>query len=134
MDATSEELYKIKDIGEILSVNVVEYFKDENNINEINELKKLGINMNSDTDEMIEDNNFKDKRFVITGSFDGITRDEIKDYIEKRGGFTSDSVSKKTSVVLVGKDPGSKKDKANELNIPIWNQDKLFNIMRIVEK
>ena len=75
-----------------------------------------------------------DERFVITGSFDGITRDEIKDYIEKRGGFTSDSVSKKTSVVLVGKDPGSKKDKANELNIPIWNQDKLFNIMRIVEK
>ena len=41
---------------------------------------------------------------------------------------------KKTTAVLVGKDPGSKRDKALELNIPIWDQDKLFKIMRIVEK
>ena len=85
-------------------------------------------------EEIIEDDNFKDKRFVITGSFDNITREEIKAYIEKRGGHTSDSVSKKTTAVLVGKDPGSKRDKALELNIPIWDQDKLFKIMRIVEK
>ncbi len=134
INASAKELSKIKDIGEILSINVVEYFKNENNINEINELKKLGINMNGKFDNIIEDENFKDKKFVITGSFDNITRDDIKEYIEKRGGFTSDSVSKKTSVVLVGKDAGSKKDKAIELNIPIWNQDKLFNIMGIVEK
>ena len=134
MKASAEELAKIKDIGEILSINVVEYFKNENNINELNELRRLGVNMNSEANEIIEDDNFKNKRFVITGSFDNITRDEIKEYIEKRGGFTSDSVSKKTSVVIVGKDPGSKKDKADELNISTWDQDKLFNIMGIVEK
>ena len=134
IESKAEDLAKIKDIGEILSVNIVEYFKDENNIKEINELKSLGVNMNSKEEEIIEDDNFKDKKFVITGSFDNITREEIKAYIEKRGGHTSDSVSKKTTAVLVGKDPGSKRDKALELNIPIWDQDKLFKIMRIVEK
>ena len=96
--------------------------------------RNLGVNMTYNGKKMIEDENFKDKRFVITGSFDNISRDEIKEFIEERGGLTSDSVSKKTDVVLVGEAPGSKRDKAIELNIPIWNQAKLFEIMGIVEK
>ena len=90
--------------------------------------------MSFTSEETIEDETFKDKRFVITGSFENLTRDEIKAYIEKRGGLTSDSVSKKTDVVLVGEAPGSKRDKALELGITIWNQEKLFEIMGIVEK
>lgn len=134
IDATEEELATIRDIGPTLSINIVNYFKDEKNIEEINELRNLGVNMTYNGKKMIEDENFKDKRFVITGSFDNISRDEIKEFIEERGGLTSDSVSKKTDVVLVGEAPGSKRDKAIELNIPIWNQAKLFEIMGIVEK
>lgn len=134
IDATEEELATIRDIGPTLSINIVNYFKDEKNIEEINELRKLGVNMTYNGKKIIEDENFKDKKFVITGSFDNISRDEIKEFIEERGGFTSDSVSKKTDVVLVGEAPGSKRDKAIELNIPIWNQAKLFEIMGIVEK
>ena len=134
MNATEEELSNIYDIGPILSKNIVEYFKNENNLAEIEELRNMGVNMTFSGKTIIEDDNFKDKRFVITGSFDNLTRDEIKEYIEERGGRTSDSVSKKTDVVLVGEAPGSKRDKAIELNIPIWNQDKLFEIMGIVEK
>ena len=134
IDATEEELATIRDIGPILSINIVNYFKDEKNIEEINELRKLGVNMTYNGKKIIEDENFKDKKFVITGSFDNISRDEIKEFIEERGGLTSDSVSKKTDVVLVGEAPGSKRDKAIELNIPIWNQAKLFEIMGIVEK
>lgn len=134
IDATEEELATIRDIGPTLSINIVNYFKDEKNIEEINELRKLGVNMTYNGKKIIEDENFKDKRFVITGSFDNISRDEIKEFIEERGGLTSDSVSKKTDVVLVGEAPGSKRDKAIELNIPIWNQAKLFEIMGIVEK
>ena len=134
MEASVEELSSIHDIGPILSLNIVNYFKDEKNLEEINELKRLGINMSHTGKKMIEDDNFKNKRFVITGSFDNLTREEIKEYIEERGGLTSDSVSKKTDVVLVGEAPGSKRDKAIELNIPIWNQEKLFEIMGIVEK
>ena len=134
IDATEEELATIRDIGPTLSINIVNYFKDEKNIEEINELRKLGVDMTYNGKKIIEDENFKDKKFVITGSFDNISRDEIKEFIEERGGFTSDSVSKKTDVVLVGEAPGSKRDKAIELNIPIWNQAKLFEIMGIVEK
>ncbi len=134
MNASAEELASIHDIGPVLSENIVTYFNNEKHIEEINELKSLGINMTYTGKQIIEDENFKDKKFVITGSFDNLTRDEIKSYIEERGGLTSDSVSKKTDVVLVGDSPGSKRDKAIELNIPIWNQDKLFEIMGIVEK
>ena len=67
IDATEEELATIRDIGPTLSINIVNYFKDEKNIEEINELRKLGVNMTYNGKKMIEDENFKDKRFVITG-------------------------------------------------------------------
>ncbi len=133
MEATVEELSTIRDIGETLSENIVSYFKDEKNLEEINELKKLGVNMTFNGKTIIESEEFKNKKFVITGTFDNMTREEIKEYIELHGGITSESVSKKTDVVLVGENPGSKRDKAVLLNIPIWNQEKLYEIMGKVE-
>lgn len=134
MNASVEELSSIHDIGSILSLNIVEYFKNEENLAEIEELRKLGVNMTYSGQTIIEDDNFKDKRFVITGSFYGISRDEIKAFIESRGGLTSDSVSKKTNVVIVGEAAGSKKDKAEELKITMWDQEKLFEYIYGVEK
>ena len=134
MNASAEELSSIHDIGSILSLNIVEYFKNEENLAEIDELRKLGVNMTYSGQTIIEDDNFKDKRFVITGSFYGISRDEIKAFIESRGGLTSDSVSKKTNVVIVGEAAGSKKDKAEELKITMWDQEKLFEYIYGVEK
>ena len=89
MDATEEELATIRDIGETLSVNIVNYFKDEKNLEEINELKKLGVNMTYNGKTITESEEFKNKKFVITGTFDGMTREEIKEYIELHGGLTS---------------------------------------------
>ena len=63
------------------------------------------------------------KTFVLTGSLELFTRDEAKDIIESLGGKTVDSVSKKTSVVIVGANPGSKYTKAKELDIPIWSEE-----------
>ncbi|NLC48612.1 MAG: NAD-dependent DNA ligase LigA [Tenericutes bacterium] len=130
INTTTDELSKIKDIGDILSSNIIEYFKDEKNIKEINELKSLSINMIYLGEKVIEDETFKNKRFVITGSFSNISRLDLKNYIENRGGFTTDAVSKKTNVVIVGDDPGSKYDKALSLNIEIWNKEKLFDIIK----
>ena len=70
------------------------------------------------------------KKFVITGTIDGISRDEIKNFIENNGGITSESVSKKTDVVIVGKDPGSKYDKALSLGIEIYDENKIKEIMQ----
>ena len=129
MNASLEELRDIKDIGPILALNIYDYFKDIDNINLIDELKMLGLNMNYLGEKIIVDENFTDKKFVITGTISFMTRDEIKHLIESRGGQSIDSVSKKTDVVIVGENPGSKYDKALKLNIEIWDEEKLKSLI-----
>ena len=71
----------------------------------------------------VEENElFSQKTFVLTGSLEIFTREEAKEKIESLGGKTTESVSKKTSVVIVGTNPGSKYKKAQDLNIPIWTE------------
>ncbi len=125
MNASYDELVSIQDIGDILACSIIGYFKDENNKSEIEKLVSLGINTSYEASNVEIDERVNGKRFVITGSFDFITRDEIKKYIEDRGGNTSSSVSSKTDVVIVGKDPGKKYDDAVRLNIEIWDENKL---------
>ena len=117
MEASFDDLNNIPDVGEIIALSVVEYFKDNKNIELINELKNLGLNMNY-KDEVTEGVFFKMK-IVLTGSLESYTRDEAKEIIEKLGGNVSSSVSKKTDYVLVGSEPGSKFDKAKELGVKI---------------
>lgn len=73
--------------------------------------------------EIVENENFKDKSFVLTGTLESFSRDEAQEIIEGFGGKTVGSVSKKTSVVIVGKDPGSKYQKALDLSIEVWTED-----------
>lgn len=129
IEADELELSSINDIGPIISKNIVNYFSNSENIKEIDELKRLGINMNYLGEKIIDDDNFKGLKFVITGTINGVSRDEIKNYIELHGGTTSDSVSKKTDVVIVGENPGSKYDKAKELNINIWYEEDILSKM-----
>ena len=75
--------------------------------------------------KVVENESFSGKTFVLTGSLQDMTRDEAKDIIESLGGKTVDSVSKKTSVVIVGENPGSKYDKAQQLGIEIWKEEDL---------
>ena len=121
--ATIEDLVKIPDIGEIIAKSVVTYFEIEENIDELERLKKQGINMTYLGKTQQENSNFKDKSFVLTGSLEKYSRDEAKEIIESFGGKTVDSVSKKTSVVIVGENPGSKYDKAKQLGIEIWTEN-----------
>ena len=119
INASFEELIEIDDIGDIIAKSIKEFFSNNNNLALIEELKDLGLNMKYLGEEIIENDNFKDKTFVLTGTLETMTRDEAKDIIERNGGKTSSSVSSKTSGVIVGTNPGSKYDKARELNIPI---------------
>lgn len=132
MNASIEDLKEIKDIGEIIAQEIVDYFNKEENQKLIESLKNHGINTRYLSQEINESEDFKGKKFVITGSFDFITRDEIKAIIENKGGLTSNSISKKTDIVIVGENPGKKYDEAIELNIKIWNSEELkthINIM-----
>ncbi len=129
MNATYEDLINIPDVGDVLSNSIISYFKDEEKVSEINNLISKGVNTKYISSSVESDDRLINKRFVITGSFSFITRDEIKKFIEDRGGMTSNSVSKNTSVVIVGEDPGKKYDDAVRLNIPIWREEELKEIL-----
>lgn len=129
-NTTFESLIGIKDIGDILSKNVIEYFNKEENLIEIEKLKLLGINTDYSGKILDTNINFENKKFVITGSFEEFSRDEIKEKIENFGGFTSESVSKNTNVAIVGDNPGSKYEKAKELGIEIWDKNKLIENLK----
>ena len=123
ISASLEELTSIKDIGEIIAKSVYEYFKDNNNIELINSLKDHNLNMDYLGKISGEDSIFEGMTFVLTGTLTTLTRDDAKEKIEALGGNVTGSVSKKTSVVVVGDSPGSKYDKAKELGITIWNEE-----------
>ena len=124
-NATIEELTTIPDIGEIIAKSIIDYFNNPNNSAIVEELKELGLNMNYLGQKATENELFTGKTFVLTGSLQSFTRDEAKEKIESLGGKTVDSVSKKTSVVIVGEAPGSKYDKALKLGIEIWTEEDL---------
>ena len=124
--ATYDELVEINDIGPIIAKNIVEYFANLDNLKIIEELKDLGLNMEYIGEELKLNEDFLDKSFVLTGSLTKLTRDEAKALIENAGGKTTSSVSKKTYAVIVGADPGSKYDKAKELNIKIWSEEEFL--------
>lgn len=129
INASFDDYKNIKDIGPTLATNLYEYFHDTNNIALIEELKSIGINTKYLGEVEKENEFFTGKRFVLTGTLSFIDRDELSRIIESYGGMTSSSVSKKTDVVIVGDKPGSKYDKAMELHIEIWNEDKIKEIV-----
>lgn len=129
MNTTEEELTNIKDIGAILANNIYSYFNDEKNIELINNLKSIDINMEYKGEKTLNNSLISNKKFVLTGTISFMTRDEIKELLERYDGISVDSVSKKTDVVIVGDSPGSKYDKAVKLGIEIWNEDKLKEVI-----
>lgn len=123
INATYEELKEIPDIGNILAKNIVDFFNNEENIELINNLKIIGMNFNYIGQVRKENQNLLNKRIVVTGTLNNYTREEIQSLIEDEGGLWSTSVTKNTYAVIVGENPGSKFDKAKELNIPIWSEE-----------
>lgn len=118
MNATLEELSMQEDVGEKTALSIYEFFKQEQTIDLIEKLKQAGVNMNA-IEENNTDNRFEGMTFVLTGSLEEFTRDEASDLIEKYGGKTSSSVSKKTTYVLAGEDAGSKLTKAQSLGVNV---------------
>ena len=129
ISSSFEEIANIKDIGDIMAQSITDYFKEEENINLINKLKEHNLNMNYLGKPIIIDENFNNKKIVITGTISVIARDRLKDEITTRGGISIDSVSKKTDIVIVGSNPGSKYEKAKELNLEIWDENKLLELL-----
>ena len=120
-NANFEQLSQINDIGEVMANSIIEFFMQEQTKDLIKKLKNAGVNMNC-LEEESDDKRFEGKTFVLTGSLELFTRKEAEDIIEKLGGKTSSSVSKKTDYVLAGEDAGSKLTKAQSLGINIISE------------
>ena len=129
MNATLEDLSNQNDVGEITAKSIYEFFRQEQTIDLINKLKVAGVNTIL-LEEETSDNRFEGKTFVLTGTLEKYTRDEASDIIEKFGGKTSSSVSKKTSYVLAGQEAGSKLIKAQNLGVEIITEQQFEEMVK----
>ncbi len=120
--ATIEDLSQVEDIGPIVANSIREFFEQEQTKDLIKRLKDARVNMQRQKDDN-EDDRFAGMTFVLTGSLEKYSREEASNIIEKFGGKTSSSVSKKTSYVLAGEDAGSKLTKAQSLGVQIITEE-----------
>jgi DNA ligase (NAD+) len=125
MNADEVELLGVKEVGEKMAKSLLGYFADDENQLMIQALKALGVNMNYHS-KTVENLLLKDKTIVVTGSLEHFSRSEIKEKILILGGKPASAVSQKTDFILVGKNPGTKYDKAKELNIEVMSEDEFI--------
>ncbi len=120
INASYEELVNIDDVGEKIAKEIYEYFRVNENLELVSELKEFALKMQSEVIE-IRESFFTNKKVVLTGSI-SMERNEAKRIIESLGGITVDSVSKKTDIVVAGENAGSKLTKAKELGIYVMDE------------
>jgi DNA ligase (NAD+) len=130
MDASVEELEEIFEIGNVMANSIVNFFSNSNTKEVINKLKAAGVNTKAMSKKLRLVSSITEKSFVITGTLNGYTRQEIEDVIKDLGGKVSSTVSNKTDFLVVGELPGSKLEMAKELGVTILNKEEFENLIR----
>ncbi len=125
-DATEEQICEIQDFGLIMAKSVVDFFKKTSTRYIVNKLKEAGVVTEETIIEKTDE--FEGLTFVLTGTLEGMTRDEASEMIKARGGKTSSSVSKNTDFVLAGESAGSKLTKAQALGVKIIDKEKFLRM------
>ena len=131
--ATIEQLTQIDDIGEKMAQSLVTYLQNEDIIHLLEKLEQYGVNMRytGNTKEDIEIHPvFGEKTIVLTGKLTIMSRSEATKALTNLGAKVTSSVTKKTDIVIAGSDAGSKKDKAEALNIPVWTEEMMVDALR----
>lgn len=130
IDADIEKINNISDFGEIMAQSVYEFFRKPKTLEIIEKLKNTNVNLNGIKKEILSDK-LNNMSIVVTGSFDGYSRKDLENLIEKNSGSFSSSVSKNTSFILAGQSAGSKLDKANKLGIKVIDIDEFKKMLDI---
>jgi DNA ligase (NAD+) len=130
MEATVEELMEIPNIGEVVAKSIREFFDEPHASELVKAYKKHGIQIVTQRLSDSKTQRLSDRSFVFTGTLATMSRDEAKEKIRALGGDISESVSKKTSYVVVGSDPGSKADKAKKLGVPMLSEKEFLAMLR----
>ena len=129
--ATFDELVSVDEIGDKIAESVVNYFKEEKNLEMIQRLKRAGLQFELDSDIIsARSNKLEGKSIVISGTFEKYSRDELKAMIEKHGGKNVGSFSKSTSYLLGGNNIGpSKMEKVEKLGIPVISEEDFLKLI-----
>ena len=128
MSATAEELAEINGFGGVMAEEIVEFFSHASARELVDRLAALGVNVQAAEQEQAG-SIFEGKTFVLTGTLPNLSRKEASELIQRNGGKVTGSVSKKTSYVLAGEDPGSKLEKANTLGIVVLSEEELMAML-----
>lgn len=132
-NANIDELNAVDGIGEKTAEAIYDFFTDPDNVEEINELLKLGLNPKN-TYNLSADLPLKGISFVITGTLQSMSREKAQERLKFLGAKTPSSVSKNTNFLVAGENPGSKLDKASALGIEILNEEQFLKLLEEKEK
>lgn len=129
--AARAQLEQVEEVGPQIAESILHFFREKQNRRLIKRLHGHGLTLESSIRKERLPQVLAGKIFVVTGTLEGMTRDEAKETIESRGGRVTSSVSKKTDYVLAGEDPGSKLDKAQALGVPVINERALRKMIGV---
>jgi DNA ligase (NAD+) len=127
MEASSDELQNIPEIGPKIAESITAFFEESHNRRILRALQKAGLTLS--TVRPLAAGPLSGKTFVLTGTLASHTRDEAKRMIEERGGAVASSVSKRVNYVILGTTPGSKREKALSLGIPVLSEKEFIQLL-----
>jgi DNA ligase (NAD+) len=119
VDARIEALHQVPDVGPVVAASVRSFFDEPHNRELVDRLARAGVNMGTARADLPAAQPLAGKTFVLTGALANMSREQAQEAIERRGGKVVSSVSRRTSYLVVGADPGSKVEKARELGVPV---------------
>jgi DNA ligase (NAD+) len=131
MNASREEIGSVHEIGERIAESIYSFFRDPLQRARTQKLIDCGLRFRSEAQNRIQSDKLAGKKIVISGTFDGYSRDELKELIQKNGGSVTSSIAKTTHFVLAGKDMGpAKLQKATSLKVPILDLDAFLALLQ----
>ncbi|WP_073508096.1 NAD-dependent DNA ligase LigA [Streptobacillus notomytis] len=126
-----EEFTLIEGVGDKVSLSIYNYFRDDENISLINEIKNIGFNLSFEKEQILSNEFITNKKFLATGKFENYSREEIKEIIEKNGGIYLSGVSKNLDYLIIGEKSGSKLKKAEQLGIKIITEEEFLKLSNL---
>jgi DNA ligase (NAD+) len=130
MKAGEAQILQVPDVGPVVAAEVAAFFSSEDHINVIKELRVKGVTWSDMPASAAAAGALVGRTFVITGTLAGMTREQVQEALVARGAKVAAGVSKKTSYLIAGSDAGSKLAKANELGVPILDEQGLMNLLK----
>jgi DNA ligase (NAD+) len=127
--ASQEDIQEVEGIGPDRAESIAEWFSDEDNLRLVEELKGVGLRFEAGAEERPVEGPLTGSTYVITGTLESFSRDDARKALEAKGAKVADSVSKKTTGVIAGENPGSKLAKAEQLGVPVLDEKALKKLL-----